>query len=683
MNLIFPVAGQGSRFGGVFKPFLEIGDISFIEKAYEPFIKYERHIDRLVFIFTRDQEVRHNVRNRLVEMFEGKNVEAVIIEKPTHGPLETIQEALRLSNISGPSIVCDCDHSLNVDPIFEVIEDSYDCLIPTWSIGQDEYSNWSKVLHDDKGIHFICEKEHVSSESYHVDGIIGCIWFKDICSLKETRGVYISDALKDFISKNKSMKTVPIKEAYFFGTPEMYERCVDILRGKSTIFCDIDGTLVKHKDHSDFETSSAHPCPGYANLKKLSSEGHKIVLTSARNEKYRDKLEPYLKSLGIHYDTLVLGLPPGPRFLINDRKPSKKFTKQSNSFEIVRDSGIENLDIESVTDSNNIEIVTKFNGNSFAETYLLKQSDRKFIRKHIVKNSENHIHCETLKRQAEDLRRIGSYSKGITPEVYKIVENDFEVFYDMEYLEGHTKLEDACSQQSIDSVLSKVDEDIYSIRRNVEGLNWLNSFLDRKIYAKFEKYSKHKTLRWLIESDFVTINGRKYQGMRNLLGSLNKRMIKPNFICPVHGDFTLENIMVSKDGQDVKLIDMDGADYLDAPELDLGKMCQSLLSDYQSWRSLNDSDLIQNIDDSLNSIDCVDYYFNVKSSETLSLLRKWSDILNDTPQGVEMKGIFYMATYFIRFIPFRMKVSSYHGVFAMVMAIIWMSKLEDYYEKSS
>ena len=40
-TLIFPVAGEGSRFGGTFKPLLPIGDITFIEKVYEPFQKYE------------------------------------------------------------------------------------------------------------------------------------------------------------------------------------------------------------------------------------------------------------------------------------------------------------------------------------------------------------------------------------------------------------------------------------------------------------------------------------------------------------------------------------------------------------------------------------------------------------------------------------------------------------------
>jgi hypothetical protein len=38
-------------------------------------------------------------------------------------------------------------------------------------------------------------------------------------------------------------------------------------------------------------------------------------------------------------------------------------------------------------------------------------------------------------------------------------------------------------------------------------------------------------------------------------------------------------------------------------------------------------------------------------------------------------GIFYMANYFIRFIPFRLKVGKKHGIFAMIMAIVWLNKI--------
>ena len=48
INLIFPVAGKAERFGGTFKPFLYIGDKTFIETTYEPFKKWSSNIQKVV-----------------------------------------------------------------------------------------------------------------------------------------------------------------------------------------------------------------------------------------------------------------------------------------------------------------------------------------------------------------------------------------------------------------------------------------------------------------------------------------------------------------------------------------------------------------------------------------------------------------------------------------------------------
>ena len=52
INLIFPVAGEAVRFGGTFKPFLKIGDVSFIETTFEPFKKMDKkHKQNLFYMY--------------------------------------------------------------------------------------------------------------------------------------------------------------------------------------------------------------------------------------------------------------------------------------------------------------------------------------------------------------------------------------------------------------------------------------------------------------------------------------------------------------------------------------------------------------------------------------------------------------------------------------------------------
>ena len=113
------MAGQRSRFGYEFKPFMKLGDQTFIEHAVEPFYKWEDNIDNVYFIFRKDQERDYDVSSYLKRniLFSEDKIKPIIIDKKTKGPRNTICEALKKENISN-AIVCDCDHKINVDNLF-------------------------------------------------------------------------------------------------------------------------------------------------------------------------------------------------------------------------------------------------------------------------------------------------------------------------------------------------------------------------------------------------------------------------------------------------------------------------------------------------------------------------------------------------------------------------------------
>ena len=115
-----------------------------------------------------------------------------------------------------------------------------------------------------------------------------------------------------------------------------------------TIFCDIDGTLVKHD--SPLETIK----PGYklkllpGTLEKITEwdrKCYRIILTTGRRESMRKATEKQLAEVGIIYDTLIMGIKGGKRVLINDRKPngSKNYASAIN---LTRNEGINNIKIK-------------------------------------------------------------------------------------------------------------------------------------------------------------------------------------------------------------------------------------------------------------------------------------------------------------------------------------------------
>lgn len=113
-----------------------------------------------------------------------------------------------------------------------------------------------------------------------------------------------------------------------------------------TIFCDIDGTLVKHnKPHvCANENTELELLPNV--LEKLTewdSKGYHIILVTGRKEGMREVTESQLKKLGIFYDKLIMGVGGGVRIIINDNKPDG--TKTAEAITLERNCGIGHLNI--------------------------------------------------------------------------------------------------------------------------------------------------------------------------------------------------------------------------------------------------------------------------------------------------------------------------------------------------
>jgi aminoglycoside phosphotransferase (APT) family kinase protein len=674
INLIFPIAGKSERFEGKFKPFLQIGDITFIEKTLSSFKRLDL-IDKVYFICTVDQDNLYHVESTLKTIFSNLNVIVIKIPCQTSGPFQTLKSALSLENIKGKCIICDCDHYLETDELLtSLISENYDVVIPTYNITPDEYKNWSKVIFkDDKLIHIV-EKEYVDESLYSFKGIIGCIGFKNIENLTQFSDfTYISEILNQLLLQGKLIKTIPINNCLFYGDPLMYENAVNALRKKCTIFCDIDGVLFKHSPHStcDFDTNIVISEGDLQKLSQLQKEGHRIVLTSSRHTKYKDELIELLSKKNICYDDLVLDCNPGQRILINDRKPSKPFLPQANAFEVTRDKGIENFSLQVFNSESDTQITTQFKGNSFSQSYLISKGSKFAVRKHIFKNSTNHVHYEKLKRQYSDINRFYFLNKDLVPKPLHEYDSIYEYYYDIEYLDGYDVLSTFSIENQIialKNLLITLIADVYSLKRYTDGSEWLKTFIVNKIESKLVNYRKIDPIfNYLITSETVKINDKTYLGLNSIFSKLNYTNLNPKFLCPIHGDLTLENIMYNE--KDSKMIDMDGSDLFDVPEQDLGKLSQSLLSNYHTWNSIENP-----VDYSNNELKCTTEFFDVSNDEVYKEIEFiWKNILSK--KCVYDNAIFYMCCYFIRFVPFRMQINKSHGYFALIMAIVWLNKL--------
>ena len=103
---------------------------------------------------------------------------------------------------------------------------------------------------------------------------------------------------------------------------------------KTWIF-DLDGTLLKH---NGYKNGGEELLPGVKDFFSKISKDDRIVILTARDTKYQQITENFLKDNGIRFDHIIYDLPTGERILFNDKKPSG--LKTAYAYNLDRDSGI-------------------------------------------------------------------------------------------------------------------------------------------------------------------------------------------------------------------------------------------------------------------------------------------------------------------------------------------------------
>ena len=692
-NVIIPMGGESSRFNYNFKPLLKLDDETFIEHVLEHFIFYDDIIESYNFIITKEQNEKYNLNDKFHDLFRQsitKKLTIHIIDEKTDGPFKTITEITNKKSFDN-AFICDCDHAINVSPMIELLQNVKDdanieFIIPTWRINEDEHYNWGKVLlKNGKIVNFFEKESVITNDDEKIYGMIGCYYLNNTDIFKDTNFLNISDFLKTNHSK-LNIKLCKIDDASFFGTPEMVRDAIEKRRRHENIICDVDGILIKHSPHSNAVSEDNILIKNCADkLRSWKKENKKIILMTARSKSTQNNFIKMLKEKGIVWDELIMGVNPGTRYVINDIKPAHIFTKQAVAINRIRDEGIDDVRCNE-HDNNDLKIIKKFKGGSFSTIYLIQKNDLLFVRKHIIKTPKNMEHYLRLKRQVEDLKRFYYFSPEIVPKIFHEDDNVFDYYYDMEYLENHKQLDSWSNkllhENVIKKIMQKLTNDIYCFKKKLnenEQIAFVNDFFKEKIECKLDNFSKEcDIMNHLINSNEVIINNKIYFGLRTVLKKINILNFKPTFICPIHGDLNFENILYNESLDDVKLIDMEGSRYVDSPLFDLGKLFQTLVARYETWSKIET--VMLNTD--IHNLNCIDTFFDYDENDISFILDIFTEILglSDTVENrkiITNLGIFYMATYFIRFIPFRLLVSKDHGIFALIMSVVWFNRISD------
>jgi hypothetical protein len=85
-----------------------------------------------------------------------------------------------------------------------------------------------------------------------------------------------------------------------------------------TWFIDLDGTILNHNGYLNGDDGLL---PGVKELWAAIPAGDFIVITTGREEAYKESSLKILTDNGLRYDHAIFGLPLGERIVVNDDKP--------------------------------------------------------------------------------------------------------------------------------------------------------------------------------------------------------------------------------------------------------------------------------------------------------------------------------------------------------------------------
>jgi len=670
LSLIFPLAG---REGDDFRAFREAGGESLIHRALRSFAPFRGRIGAVHCFVLREQEERFAVSRRLREELAGFDFRLTLLDEATAGPAETVSCGVMAAGLCGPALVCDLDHRLDVTPLFAAMNETPDdCLVSLWPLAGEDLKRWSVAAVTGGGALCAVADKRLPTAAGFFHGVIGCYYFPDITGVARACGENgfhrFSGYFNHLAASAMPARGVQLAAAEFFGDDEQIRA---LEGGRGTIFCDIDGTLTRHQDKPDY-SRLPEPLPGSVEkLRAWIDSGYRIVLCTARPAADQPHLAAQLAALEIPYHDLLCGLPSGARILINDRKPSAMFAAQALSLEIARDAGIGGLEIRPPSKPN---ILRRFEGGSFAETLLLEDGGRRFVRKRVAKDGNLAPGYSRLRDQFRTLERFALMDRALVPALLGEENNSHEYFYDMEYLDDHGTLADCAARgPALEQLFDKLERHLYGHRDTdpAAARAWLLRHFESKIDPKLESLAGHSALRPFLTGSPV-MDGVPHPGLAQLMARVRRPEVlakfAPQFLSLVHGDLTFQNVMLGPDG--VKLIDMEAQDGLEAPELDLGKMFQSVFSQYEVW-SRSTTPLCAPASGGV-ALAFSPAVPDIAQCEIM--LRRWSRILGCSEEDVMLKGRFYLGLHLVRMVPFRLKQSVDQAAYALATALVQLGR---------
>ncbi len=248
-----------------------------------------------------------------------------------------------------------------------------------------------------------------------------------------------------------------------------------------------------------------------------------------------------------------------------------------------------------------ISIIRDYSAGSNATTMLCMDKKKTFFRKYAFGLDGDKLYEQILWIEVNK-NRIA------LPEILKQGKTEFYCYYDMPYNSHAVGLFEYVHTMPIEKswniirrTLECLDSSIYKINIRKADEETILKYIQNKVNKNLAKIKKAKRIGNLQQYEILIINGVEYKNLAFYENFLSEdyltTIFKNDNYAVIHGDLTIENIICTRgeDGRDdFYIIDPNTGNIHDSPNLDYGKLLQSIHGGYEFLMSTKEVSIDEN-----------------------------------------------------------------------------------------
>ncbi len=329
-----------------------------------------------------------------------------------------------------------------------------------------------------------------------------------------------------------------------------------------------------------------------------------------------------------------------------------------------------------LTINRDISIIRDYSAGSNATTMLCMDGESTFFRKYAFGVDGDKLY--------DQIEWIEKYKGMIAlPKIKKKDKTDSYCFYDMPYYSQavgffeyiHSMPTDK-SWDILKRVLETLDSSIYKLDECDADAETIEKYVDSKVVKNLDKIKTASHIKSVLSHDTVVINGTEYKNLSYFEKFLDKDYLKKVFAndtyCAIHGDLTIENIVCMQENDDFYLIDPNTGNIHESPNLDFGKLLQSVHGGYEFLMMTRDVNL------SGNKIN----YMHTKSSAYKTLHQKLHDYMMETFGAERTKSIYYHEIiHWLRLLPYKIEKDGKRALLFYAGLIMVLNDVTEMFEE--